>query len=334
MSDFRAVPKGALDLAARLDDAPLTARTAYIVAVALADDWGRFEGSPRALAGRLGCEREEAESMLADLCALRLVRVYRATDAFGQTQVVAVVVGYDRLHGHLQKVIDPAKRRPSAWPDEDGTQSATHAHTRTPAHAPITRPSRAHDAHVHAPITGAGARPSRAHHAREEREQNRPDESRALAPSGPAALALSGDRAWGESHAVPLEADRDSPTGHSPPQSTVDAPPAADTPTLPPRVPAQELRAMVSIAQPPDPEPPEHAPPLTQFDTLRLTLAEFRPDVPRFADTVIGAFDPPLSSLPPHRASDLAAALQGFEPGTNTSTVVKYIRSWLAGFDA
>jgi len=171
MADFRAIPQGAFEVVAALD-APLAVCNAYLVAVALADDWGRLEGSPKMLARRLGCERDEAQDMLADLMGLGLVRVYTVTDARGQAQQVAEVVGYHELRGHMVKVTNAAQRRDSIWPPEDsGTVSATHAHTR------------AHDARTHAPITGAhmgahtgaGARPSR---ARDAQAHDAPEERR------------------------------------------------------------------------------------------------------------------------------------------------------------
>ena len=55
----------------RLEGAPLSSITGYVVLIMLADDHGLFDANSRVLARRLGCGAPEVSALLADLSERR-----------------------------------------------------------------------------------------------------------------------------------------------------------------------------------------------------------------------------------------------------------------------
>ena len=109
----------------RLVDAPLSVITGHVLIVTIADDWGLFDGSSRALARKLGAAPAAVDELLAALEDRHLVRFYEAPGRGGALRRVGQVIDYHTYRGHPHRVAYESKRGASEFPLEDGTRVAS-----------------------------------------------------------------------------------------------------------------------------------------------------------------------------------------------------------------
>lgn len=129
--DFGTFPLDAFD-DERLDGAPMWVIHGFMVIIGVADDYGRFDGRPHALASQWRCAPQEVSDLLAFLKDRKLVEFYEVPGRGGVPCKVGEIVDFFSYRGHVRRRKNESDRGAPHYPDRDGTMPSRRGHRPAP----------------------------------------------------------------------------------------------------------------------------------------------------------------------------------------------------------